>query len=209
MAGQNEVRLTVMNSGNETILQALIDGRANGIIPQARIVKIFTNRKAAYAAKRGELAGISPAYLNLGKDGFQAPGEKDDAKLKDAHSRYDARSRMETPGRQAGPSRSCRVDAHISEAFLTPVGKIEMAVSNYILPCPALRGGGGGGDRKALTGSIGKYDGAGALGVRRKTFRPESWRMRDGHDDSLCHRRGRLGGAYIGREAQVPDRRDS
>jgi phosphoribosylglycinamide formyltransferase len=88
--GAGMTRLTVMCSGNGTNLQALIDACASGQIPRSRIIKVFINRKNAYAAKRAELAGIPCAYFNLVKDGFQTPGEKDEKKLKAAREQYDA-----------------------------------------------------------------------------------------------------------------------
>lgn len=51
-------RITVMCSGNGTNLQALIDAVSSGRIAPASIVRVVTNRKTAYAAKRAEIAGI-------------------------------------------------------------------------------------------------------------------------------------------------------
>lgn len=85
-----ECRLIVLCSGNGTNLQALIDAVASGQIPRSRIVKVFVNRKTAYAATRAQQAGIPSEYFNLVSGGFQQKGEKDEAKLKDARARYDA-----------------------------------------------------------------------------------------------------------------------
>ncbi|KAF2456912.1 phosphoribosylglycinamide formyltransferase [Lineolata rhizophorae] len=58
------VPITVLISGNGTNLQALIDACASGSLP-ARIVRVISNRKAAYGLHRASSAGIPTAYHNL------------------------------------------------------------------------------------------------------------------------------------------------
>ncbi|OLN95842.1 Phosphoribosylglycinamide formyltransferase [Colletotrichum chlorophyti] len=92
MASNNSetCRLVVLCSGSGTNLQAIIDAIAEKKITQCQIVKVFVNRKTAYAVKRAEQAGIPTEYFNLVTGGFTKKGEKDETKLKDGRSRYDA-----------------------------------------------------------------------------------------------------------------------
>ncbi|OTB08688.1 hypothetical protein M426DRAFT_51665 [Hypoxylon sp. CI-4A] len=87
-----EARISVLCSGNGTNLQALIDSCASDSPDSIRgkIVKVTVNRKNAYAITRAEKAGIPTDYFNLVKDGFQAAGEKDAEKVKEARLKYDA-----------------------------------------------------------------------------------------------------------------------
>jgi len=84
-----EARVTVLCSGNGSNLQAIIDGCESGGLPGVFIVKVITNRKAAFAAQRAERAGIPTEYFNLVNDGFHVAGEKDAAKLREARAEYD------------------------------------------------------------------------------------------------------------------------
>jgi phosphoribosylglycinamide formyltransferase len=85
-----KARVTVLCSGSGSNLQAIIDAsQSGGILPNVSIVKVITNRKAAFAIERAEKAGIPTEYFNLVKDGFHAAGEKDVAKLREARARYD------------------------------------------------------------------------------------------------------------------------
>lgn len=83
-------RLTVLCSGSGTNLQAVIDAVSDGRIPNSKIVKVFVNRKTAFAVKRAEKAGIPTEYFNLVTGGFTQKGEKDEVKLRDGRARYDA-----------------------------------------------------------------------------------------------------------------------
>ena len=83
-------RLLVMCSGNGSNLQAILDACSDGTIPQTSVSKVIVNRKTAYAIKRAELSGVPSEYFNLVNKGYHAAGEKDQAKLADARSRYDA-----------------------------------------------------------------------------------------------------------------------
>jgi phosphoribosylglycinamide formyltransferase len=88
-AAERRARVTVLCSGNGSNLQAIIDACATGVLAHVSIIKVITNRKAAFATTRAEEAGIPTEYFNLVKDGFQRAGEKDEAKLKEARARYD------------------------------------------------------------------------------------------------------------------------
>ncbi|KAJ7067811.1 formyl transferase [Mycena amicta] len=58
-------RVVVLISGSGTNLQALIDARDTPALPDARIVLVFSNRKAAYGLTRAEQAQIPTGYLAL------------------------------------------------------------------------------------------------------------------------------------------------
>ncbi|KAH9897366.1 phosphoribosylglycinamide formyltransferase [Xylariomycetidae sp. FL2044] len=83
-------RIVVMASGNGSNFQALIDAVASGSIPDSTITRLYVNRQTAFAIQRAEKAGIPHEYFNLIKHGFQAKGEKDPEKLREARARYDA-----------------------------------------------------------------------------------------------------------------------
>ena len=88
MAGS--CRIVVMASGKGSNFQALIDAVNTQRIRNSQIVRLFVNRKNAYAVKRAENAGIPCIYFNLISGDFQAKGEKDPGKQKEARSKYDA-----------------------------------------------------------------------------------------------------------------------
>ncbi|KAG8528662.1 uncharacterized protein KY384_006349 [Bacidia gigantensis] len=83
-------RIVVMASGNGSNFQALIDAVISQRISNAQIVRLFVNRKKAYAVTRAESVGIPSTYFNMISQGFQGKGEVDPKKLKEARSRYDA-----------------------------------------------------------------------------------------------------------------------
>ncbi|KAH0543522.1 hypothetical protein FGG08_002190 [Glutinoglossum americanum] len=58
-------RLTVLISGSGTNLQALINACSSRILPSSSIVRVISNRKAAYGLRRAEGAGIPTTYHNL------------------------------------------------------------------------------------------------------------------------------------------------
>jgi phosphoribosylglycinamide formyltransferase len=58
-------RLTILISGSGTNLQALIDACSSRLLPSTSIVRVISNRKAAFGLKRAESAGISTTYHNL------------------------------------------------------------------------------------------------------------------------------------------------
>lgn len=60
-------RITVLISGNGTNLQALIDACSTAAIPDAQIVRVISDRKAAYGLIRATNAGIPTCYHNFTK----------------------------------------------------------------------------------------------------------------------------------------------
>lgn len=83
-------RIVVMASGSGSNFQALLDGLASKAIPNAQIMRLFVNRKTAYAVDRAEKAGVPSEYFNMVAGGFQPKGEKDPERLIEARTRYDA-----------------------------------------------------------------------------------------------------------------------
>lgn len=92
MADQTQppCRILVMASGHGSNFQALIDAVAASRIPNSKIIRLIVNRGKAYATTRADQAGIPWDYFNLISNGFQAKGEKDAVKVKEARERYDA-----------------------------------------------------------------------------------------------------------------------
>lgn len=90
MASRSPCRIVVMASGSGSNFQALLDGVASGRVKDAEIVRLFVNRKTAYAVTRAEKAAVPSEYFNMVAGGFQAKGEKDAARLREARTRYDA-----------------------------------------------------------------------------------------------------------------------
>ncbi len=66
------LRVTVMVSGGGTNLQAIIDAIADGTIRNARIVRVVSNKKDAYALERAARAGIDTCVI-CRKD-YDSPG---------------------------------------------------------------------------------------------------------------------------------------
>ncbi|KAM0285018.1 hypothetical protein ACHAQH_001707 [Verticillium albo-atrum] len=162
-----ECRITILCSGNGSNLQAIFDASAAGKIPGSRIVKVITNRKTAYATTRAQQAGIPTDYFNLVTGGFHQKGEKDEAKLKGARSRYDAalaeRVLLDKPDLivLAGWM-------HVfNESFLTPVAAVGVPVINLH---PALPG---------------KYDGAGAIDRAYQDF--QDGKLENGRTGIMIH----------------------
>ncbi|CAN8098775.1 unnamed protein product [Discula destructiva] len=138
-------RIVVMASGSGSNFQALLDGLATSQIPHAQIVRLFVNRKTAYAATRAENAGVPSEYFNMVAGGFQPKGAKDSVKLTEARVRYDAVLAEKVLAEKPDLVVLAGWMHVFSEGFLTPIGEHGVKVINLH---PALPG---------------KYDGAGAI----------------------------------------------
>ena len=80
------LRIGVLVSGGGTNLQAIIDGIESGLIPDARIEIVISNRKKAYALTRAAEANIDTCVI--GKKQFETSDAFDAAlasKLKEAN----------------------------------------------------------------------------------------------------------------------------
>ena len=73
------LNVVVLVSGGGTNLQAIIDGIASGTITNARISRVISNNKGAYALERAKKAGIESRCISP-KD-FESRPQFDDALL--------------------------------------------------------------------------------------------------------------------------------
>ena len=74
------MKVAVLVSGGGTNLQALLDAKAAGRLPEAEFVSVISNRKDAYALERAKAAGISAEVLSKRKF---ASNEEYDIALRD------------------------------------------------------------------------------------------------------------------------------
>lgn len=87
MSDLPSTKATVLISGNGSNLQALIDASQKSL-PSLNIVRVISIKKTAFGLERAERASIPTRYHNLVSHGFQAPGEKDQAKKQEAREKY-------------------------------------------------------------------------------------------------------------------------
>lgn len=137
MASRTPCRIVVMASGSGSNFQALLDGISSSRIADAQIVRLFVNRKTAYAVKRAEQAGIPSTYFNLVADGFQAKGERDSARLQESRTKYDAALAEKVLAEQPDLVVLAGWMHVFTEGFLTPVAEKGVKVINLH---PALPG---------------------------------------------------------------------
>ncbi|KAF4587344.1 phosphoribosylglycinamide formyltransferase [Ophiocordyceps camponoti-floridani] len=83
-------KIVVLASGSGTNFEALCDGLAQGRIRDAAITRLIVNRAAAGATARADRRGVPWEYFNLVSHGFQAKGEKDPVRVRQARDEYDA-----------------------------------------------------------------------------------------------------------------------
>jgi phosphoribosylglycinamide formyltransferase len=79
-----ETKITVLISGSGTNLQALIDNLPK-VVPSSKIVRVISNRKAAYGLTRAQNANISTAYHNLLS--FKKKYPDDEAKAREEYDK--------------------------------------------------------------------------------------------------------------------------
>jgi len=84
-----KAKLTVLISGSGSNLQALIDACANATLPNAEIIRVVSNKKAAYGLERAQKANISTAYHNLLEYKKRFPDATGSKKFEQARSEYD------------------------------------------------------------------------------------------------------------------------
>ena len=66
MGGSKErAKITILISGNGSNLQAIIDACNTENLPNARIVRVISDRKGAFGLQRAERAGIPTAYHGI------------------------------------------------------------------------------------------------------------------------------------------------
>lgn len=155
------VRITAMASGNGSNFQAILDAVAAGGIPGAQVVRLFTNRKKAYALERASRAGVPSTYYNLIGAGFQKAGDnKGPDTVAAARAAYDAA--LAALVLEDAPDLVVLAGwMHVfSEAFLRPLADAGVKCINLH---PALPG---------------KYDGANAIERAFKDF--QEGKLEDG-----------------------------
>ncbi|KAF1984515.1 phosphoribosylglycinamide formyltransferase [Aulographum hederae CBS 113979] len=84
-----QTKLTVLISGSGTNLQALIDACNNSTLPSTTIVRVISDRKAAYGLQRASNAGIPTHYHNYPSYKKQHPPSENRDESK-AREEYDA-----------------------------------------------------------------------------------------------------------------------
>jgi phosphoribosylglycinamide formyltransferase len=82
-------RATVLISGNGSNLQALIDSSSKEL-PNLKIIRVISNKAAAYGLKRAAAASIPSTYHNLISGKYHKSGEPDADVKQKARERYDA-----------------------------------------------------------------------------------------------------------------------
>lgn len=89
MAVEQPTRITILISGSGTNLQALIDAqKASKFVEPTSIIRVISNRKAAYGLERAKNAGIPTEYHNL--KAFKDRHSNDEAGVASARREYDA-----------------------------------------------------------------------------------------------------------------------
>lgn len=123
---QQPRRIIVLISGSGSNLQALIDAIAAGRVPDAQVVRVISNRKAAYGLIRAQNANIPTAYHNLVPFKKRFPEDQHDK----ARSAYDAE--LATLVLADKPDLvACLGFMHIlTPAFLDPIAAAKIAVIN-------------------------------------------------------------------------------
>ena len=126
-------RITVLISGSGSNLQALLDAIAAGRVPNAQVVRVISNRKAAFGLTRAEKANIPTTYHNIVPFKRRFAEEEIDK----ARAAYDAE--LATLVLADKPDLvACLGFMHIlTPAFLDPVDVARIAVINLH---PALPG---------------------------------------------------------------------
>lgn len=84
-----ETKLTVLISGSGSNLQALIDACGTKALPNAHIIRVVSNKKAAYGLERAKNAQIPTAYHNLLEYKKRFPDSIGSNKFEHARSEYD------------------------------------------------------------------------------------------------------------------------
>lgn len=82
-------KLTVLISGSGSNLQALIDACGSPGLPNAQIIRVVSNKKAAFGLERAKKAQIPTAYHNLLEYKKRFPDSSDTQKFEQARSEYD------------------------------------------------------------------------------------------------------------------------
>lgn len=83
-------RITVLISGSGSNLQAIIDSCNTNALPDAKIVRVISDRKDAYGLKRAEAASIPTTYHGILPYKKKYPDRSDKPAFDEARKAYDA-----------------------------------------------------------------------------------------------------------------------
>ena len=83
-------KITVLISGSGTNLQALIDSCNTTTLPNAKIVRVISDRKDAYGLKRAETAGVPTTYHGILPYKKKHPDNTSNPTFEEARQAYDA-----------------------------------------------------------------------------------------------------------------------
>lgn len=160
MFGSRQLRrITVLISGSGTNLQALLDAIAAGTVHNAHVVRVISNRKAAFGLTRAQNAKIPTTYHNLVPFKKKFPENEVDK----ARTAYDAELAklilVDQPDLVA-----CLGFMHIlTPAFLDPIAAANIAVINLHPALPGQFDGIDAIERAHQAWLDGKIDGTGVL----------------------------------------------
>ena len=87
---QGQAKITVLISGSGSNLQAIIDSCNTDALPNAKVVKVISDRKDAYGLKRAEAANIPTAYHGVLPYKKKYPDKSESPKFEEARKAYDA-----------------------------------------------------------------------------------------------------------------------
>ena len=87
---ERKAKITVLISGTGTNLQALIDHCNTDHLPNAKIVRVISDRKNAHGVKRAEDAGIPTSYQGILPYKKNYPDDSASPTFEDARKAYDA-----------------------------------------------------------------------------------------------------------------------
>jgi phosphoribosylglycinamide formyltransferase len=168
---QHPTRVTVLISASGTNLQAIIDAtqRPGSTISHCRVVRVISNKKAAYGLKRAAASNppIPTTVHNLISGGYLASGEKDPDTIRSGREAYDAELARIVLA-DAPDIVVCAGFMHVvSHAFLRP---LDLAFVPIINLHPALPG---------------RYDGIGA--IERAWNDAQRGTLQDGETGVMVH----------------------
>ena len=88
---EQKARITVLISGSGTNLQALLDACGTQRLPNAKIVRVISDRKDAFGLKRAEQAGVATTYHGIVPFKKQFPDTSEKPQFQEARRAYDQR----------------------------------------------------------------------------------------------------------------------
>lgn len=130
-------RLTVLISGSGTNLQAILDACNTPALPNAKVIRVISDRKDAYGLKRAEAANVATRYHGVVKYKKQHPEDNSDPQQQQWRRAFDADLAelvLEDPPDLIVCAGYMKI---LTPAFLGPIAKANIAIINLH---PALHG---------------------------------------------------------------------